>query len=866
VRDLFPLQAVVAVLGHLREPLLLASASGQILAANVAAAEALGASAEALVGGSLADYSPDPAGLPALDGPGTDRPFPVRSRAGKRFVCDRTRIADDVLLLRLSGGPDATPRTRVFLDAMGGAGADEPADSRLDRLLAFTRVLARAITTTEVAEAVVDMGLAATFARGGGLWLRSADGLWVCLARSVGAGVPRPEDFDHVPLDREVRMPILDAIRDGSPVWIESCAQMEAQYPEVLRAFSRGGESALACVPLLSQGRCIGGLTHNYEGARTFGEDERAFLQVIAWHSAQAIERSRLYAAEKRAREAAESGQRRSEFLARASKLLTSSMEDEPPTLASIPGAAVPHVADWCIVELAEDRLRGAPALVAHVEPEKVPLVRELGQRLRAPGLLGYGISRVLQSAKSELHRAVPLEQARAVGGPELASLLAEIGIGSSILVPITVRKSTLGVIVLASSRRVYDEDDLAMAEDLGRRAGLALDNARLYRDAREADRQKDEFLAMLSHELRNPLAPIVSALDVMSLGAGGAFARERSVIQRHVEHVVRLVDDLLDVARMTRGKVRLHEEPSEVAKVIAKAVEMVVPLIDGRAQGLTIDVPASGIPVMADPARLAQAIANLLENASKYTPLAGAIAITARPSGSEAVIRVIDSGIGIAAEALPRIFDLFAQEARALDRAGGGLGIGLTVVKELVALHGGSVSAESEGPGRGSAFIVRLPLASLAPVERATPAADPAAERRRAGALRVLLVDDNVDAADMVATALEVLGHAVRVAFDGPSALADAPDFKPDVALVDIGLPGMDGYELAGRLRRLDVAPIRLIAVTGYGQDRDFVRTREAGFEEHLVKPVNLDALREVLERMRGSLPAPAVSPSGTS
>jgi CheY-like chemotaxis protein len=316
---------------------------------------------------------------------------------------------------------------------------------------------------------------------------------------------------------------------------------------------------------------------------------------------------------------------------------------------------------------------------------------------------------------------------------------------------------------------------------------------------------------------------------------------------------VVRLVDDLLDVARITRGKIHLQTEPLEVAVAVAKAAEMVRPFVEERAQRLTVAVPEHGLLVMADEARLVQAIANLLSNASKYTEPGGAIALDAETTDTAAILRVRDSGIGIAPEALRRIFHLFVQETPALDRSRGGLGVGLTVVKELVRLHGGSVSARSEGLGHGSEFVIRLPLMPFWKTANPAISDGPATlvAPGRSDDLRVLLVDDNADAADMVGAGLQAMGYVVRVTYDGPSALSAAMDFKPDVALVDIGLPGIDGYELAARLREMDVGrSMRLVALTGYGQERDFRRSREAGFDEHLVKPVDFEKLEGVLQR----------------
>ncbi|HTB76905.1 MAG TPA: ATP-binding protein [Polyangiaceae bacterium] len=546
----------------------------------------------------------------------------------------------------------------------------ERSASQLARLHGFTGALAQAITWAQVVDTVVEMGMAATSARSCEVWIPSDDGMTVSCVGSAGRNRSSDEETE-IPLERSIRKPIFDSMRAGSPVWIESCRQMEERYPEALRAFAGGGEASLACLPLFAQGRCVGGLVFAYEGVHRFLEDERAFLQVLSWHAAQAIERSRLYAAERKAREAAEANHLR-----------------------------------------------------------------------------------------------------------------------------------------------------------------------------------KDEFLAMLGHELRNPLAPILTAIDLMNLRGGNAFVEERTIITRQVRHVVRLVDDLLDVSRITSGKIELRKEHVEVAEVIVEAVEMASPLLEERFQHLTLSASARGMPVIADRGRLAQAIANLLTNAAKYTEPRGQVSVVAGVEGAEVVVRVQDSGIGIAPETLPNIFDLFVQERGALDRAQGGLGIGLTVVRSLVHLHGGTVLARSGGLGLGSEFVIRLPLGPDKEPE-ARPVLQPLA-RPKPIPRRVLIVDDNVEAARMLATLLEAFGHSTSVAIDGPSALAVAPAFRPEVALLDIGLPVMDGYELARRLRRMEgFAATRLVAITGYGQASDRRKSREAGFDDHLVKPVNVDTLATIFGRL---------------
>ena len=373
-----------------------------------------------------------------------------------------------------------------------------------------------------------------------------------------------------------------------------------------------------------------------------------------------------------------------------------------------------------------------------------------------------------------------------------------------------------------------------------------------LRQAAESANRAKDEFLAMLGHELRNPLSPILTALQLMKLRGSDASERERTVIERQVTHLTRLVDDLLDVSRIARGKVELKEEIVEIAEIVAKAIEIASPLLEQRTHTLDVHVQRTGLTVKGDSTRLSQVISNLLTNAAKYTAPGGHITIRTEGDDGEVVVRVRDTGMGITPEVLPRVFDLFVQERQAIDRSQGGLGLGLTIVRNLVERHGGTVSASSEGPGKGSEFVVRLPRASAGSVLEDAPANSAFSESvvpRQGNSPRVLVVDDSVDGAEMLAAALSAKGYDTRVAHDAPVALRIAADFRPDVAFLDIGLPVMDGYELAARLRELpDLNGMKLIALTGYGQESDRQKSREAGFDHHLVKPVDLLILESVL------------------
>ncbi|QEL20228.1 hybrid sensor histidine kinase/response regulator [Limnoglobus roseus] len=393
-------------------------------------------------------------------------------------------------------------------------------------------------------------------------------------------------------------------------------------------------------------------------------------------------------------------------------------------------------------------------------------------------------------------------------------------------------------------------------ADHARRMIGVALDiNDRklLEQDLKDADRRKDEFLAMLAHELRNPLAPIRAALHILQQPAAGedAIRRAQDMMGRQFTHMVRLIDDLLDVGRITKGRIELRRERVPLARVIENAVETSRPLIEAGRHRLTVVPPESPIELEADQTRISQVIANLLNNAAKYTPEGGQIQLTSElsPDGREAIVRVRDTGSGISPPMLTRIWDLFTQVDQTLDRAQGGLGIGLTLVKRLVELHGGSVEARSPGVGLGSEFIIRLPAcASSMPPDRPQAAND---QRAKVG-VRVLIVDDNVDAAESLAMLLGIEGHTTRIAHDGPSALPLAAQFDPHVVLLDIGLPGLDGFQVAQTLRAASqFEKVFLIALTGWGQDSDRAKSRAAGFDLHLVKPIDpIELLRIIASK----------------
>jgi len=434
------------------------------------------------------------------------------------------------------------------------------------------------------------------------------------------------------------------------------------------------------------------------------------------------------------------------------------------------------------------------------------------------------------------------------------ADAFARYGVRSVLALPLVKAGRLTAILSLHHVEpRSWSEEDIEKARDTAERTWAALEKAKAQAELREANRRKDEFLAMLAHELRNPLAPISAAAQLMELGRldPARLKHTSQVISRQVKHMTGLVDDLLDVSRVTRGLVALDLVPQDIKSIVHNATEQVRPLMEAQKHRLITELPAAPAHVMGDAKRLVQILTNLLNNAAKYTPAGGEIHLSVTIEGDEVVTRVKDNGIGIAPELQPRVFELFVQAERTLDRSQGGLGLGLALVKSLVELHGGTVSCRSDGQDLGTCFTVRLPkvVREFAPVERRR--GDRSLESA-GGRLKVLVVDDNTDAAETLSMLLETSGHEVRVEHDGADALVTARESLPDVCLLDIGLPDMDGKDLARRLRaQSETANAVLIAITGYGQEQDRRSALEAGFDHHLVKPVDPIRLTALLNKI---------------
>jgi len=539
-----------------------------------------------------------------------------------------------------------------------------------------------------------------------------------------------------------------------------------------------------------------------------------------------------------------------SDFLAEASSRLVDYFSDES-TMQEVASIAVPDFADWCAIDMLEPDGQGRRVALVHSEPDDDELQNSLAElypcQFDANSILYKTLKTGGAHLEEQLNDDAPVSTL--VAGDHWKSLQPKL-IRSVLCVPLISRSRMLGAISfgMAKSGRYFDSEDLQAAEDVASRFTVAMENTLLYDQLRATDRRKDEFLAMLAHELRNPLAPIRSGLDLLTLEAQDD-QPVLLVMKEQVEHLVRLVDDLLDVSRIMRGKIDLRKKTTELKEIIDRAVEAVRWTFNEKQQTLSTDVPDQSLPVFVDPVRLVQVVSNLLNNASKYTDPGGNIELKVESAGEEVRVRVIDNGIGIEPELLPNVFDLFTQSSRALDRAQGGLGIGLTLVRNLVEMHRGSVTVFSDGPGSGSEFLFQLPLSKRRPASSVTDS-----PLDSGIGYRILVVDDNLGAAKLLTMLLGKLGpHIIEMAHDGPSALEKLEEFSPQMILLDIGLPEMDGYEVAVRIRKQpQFAETLLVALTGYGREEDRQRSKEAGFDEHLVKPPALDALKQLFHHAR--------------
>jgi PAS domain S-box-containing protein len=696
----------------------------------------------------------------------------------------------DLLAAMTAQATLALERCQLFSAEREARAAALRSARRSSRLQEATLALTGASGSHAVAHELLRVAAEALDARAGAVLVPAPGGAEVELLSALGFPRERVLEWRRAPIAGSLAGQV---IATGRPLWLEDLGAVAAMSPaagaraERLAADIGARPGALAVVPLRVGAAVTGALALTFDGPRAFGDDDRELLLALTALASQALDRARLFDADAASRRAVEAANAKLEAII----------------------VATP-----------------APVLMVDAQ-QRVELWNPAAERTfgwSAAEVLGRELPIVPDDRREEFRALLE----RVVGGGGVAGFE-------------TVRRRRDRTLIAASvwAAPVYLPDGtvhyLAVVLDMTerRQAEEAL---------REAGRRKDEFLALLGHELRNPLAPILTAVELLKLRDGGAASREVATIERQARHLVALVDDLLDVARITRGKVSLRRERLELGAVVAQALESVSSLIEQRRHAVEVDVPREGLRVHGDTRRLVQIVSNLLTNAATYTPPGGRIVVRARRDGEAVELAVRDSGVGFTAEIAARMFEPFVQGHRVRERLEGGLGLGLALVRGLVELHGGQVRASSDGPGQGSTFTVTLPLAAAAPAP-APPAAGPATASPRPAA-RILVVDDNRDAAELLAEALNAAGHEAVAAFGPTEALRCVESFTPDVAVLDVAMPVMDGYELGARLRARFGAALRLVAVTGYGQDRDHERSREAGFHAHLVKPVELSAL----------------------
>jgi PAS domain S-box-containing protein len=699
--------------------------------------------------------------------------------------------------------------------------------SPLNQLQAFTAALSRAVTSEQVAEAILTYAQRALGADAGIVYRLGEDEIEFVLAGVVG--YPRDVSDGWRRFAASPSSPPIDAPDENSLFIVPLIAAVHSSYAQVNRFLTGHGLATAVGLPLLCAGRIIGGLGLRFRGGLSLSEHDRTTLTSLA---AEALARSRKFEAEQATRirlESELSKRTQSETLEAAERRYAGSVA---------PGS-----------EQSSERLRESEEEF-HLLADSIP---QLAWMARADGHIywynrrwydytGTTLERMQGWGWQSVHDPQQLpkvverwESCIATGEPfdMVFPLKGADGRSRWFLTRVVPLRGRDGHILQWFGTNT-DITELREMEDA----------------LRDADRRKDEFLAMLAHELRNPLAPIRTAAQIIKL-AGSPDSKiqlAREMIERQVGHLARLVDDLLDVSRITRGKIKLHNDLAELSAIVARGVEASKPLIDARRQHLTLHLPSQPMRVQGDATRLAQVVSNLLDNAAKYTDEGGRIELTLEAKDGKAVVSVRDNGMGISADLLPHVFDLFRQGDRSSDRSQGGLGIGLTLVKSLMELHGGTIDAHSAGPGKGSEFVVKMPLIA-APELDLPAAADHDRKPRPAISRRVLVVDDNMDAALSLAMLFEGEGHYVCTTRDGASALEIARTFRPEIVLLDIGLPRMDGYEVAKRLREQpETRDTFLIALTGYGQEEDRRRTAQAGFNAHLTKPADPVVLLQLL------------------
>jgi len=706
--------------------------------------------------------------------------------------------------------------------------------TRLELLQTITASFVRALKPQDIAEIIVQQGTAVLGAPSGGIWLLAEGTKCLELVRSTGFTPRALERYARLDLDSD--MPIARCQRSRSEVWIESRSEYATSYPEAAAQSDESSEMALVCLPLQVEGRCFGAFSMAFTRARPFVGDERPFLVTLAHHAALALDRARLF-------EEAERVQASLRFLSEASGVLAGSL-DYDETLATVARLAVPWLADWASIDMLKPDGTFRRVAVAHVDPTKVHLAWELSRRQPANSRDSTGTANVVRTGKPEVFAEISDDlHEQAISDAEVLNIVRALGLVSSICIPLNVGGRPVGAITLVSaeSQRHFGASDLALAEELARRASMAIDNARAYREAQDANRLKDDFLATMSHELRTPLNAILGWSTMLRTRPGIDVKKALETIERNARAQVRLIDEVLEISRIMTGKLRLDLQSIDLAAVFRASVDVVAP--SALAKGIVLDVHATEpCPFYGDSIRLQQVFWNLLSNAIKFTPKGGHVEARLERSGSQVELTVADNGRGIRSDFLPVMFQRFRQADSSTTRTEGGLGIGLAIVGHLVELHGGTVKAHSAGEGRGATFSVVLPIRALTIEEPRSARADMIVDKPLAG-LRILVCEDDADSRDLLSELLSSEGAVVRLAAAAGEAMEHLREFRPDVFVSDIGLPVVDGYSLIRQIRQLTGEQggwTPAIALTAYAGAEDARRAFEAGFQSHMTKPVD--------------------------
>jgi len=699
-----------------------------------------------------------------------------------------------------------------------------------------------------VLSAAIDLARDVVAADGYALWRADRDGAFRIL-RSFGVS----EDFAG-------RIIGVQAAEEGTPSvpfaepFVCEDVETSPMVADMRDAYRREGIASMIVFPLVIRGRRAATMVFYSRRRRQFRDEDVQVGRALANIAAASVSTAELYEEQQTAREAADYARQQAAFLADAGAALSASLDYEA-TLSAVARLAVPAIADWCAVDIVGDRGVLQRLAVVHVDPEKLELARALEERYPADPAARGGVHEVLRTGRPAFMSRIPPALVDAgARDEEHRRILRALNLTSYMCVPLATQGRTFGAItfVSAESGREYAEGDLRMAREIAARASMAVENARSYARATEASRLKDEFLATLSHELRTPLNAVLGYARMLRLGTMPAekAGQALEVVERNATSLKQIIEDVLDVSRIVAGRLRLNVEPVDLPGIVHEACATVMPAADAKGVRVETVIDPLATAVSGDPDRLQQIVWNLMSNAIKFTPRGGRVQLRLSRVNSRVEIAVSDTGSGIAPDFLPFVFERFRQADATFAREHGGLGLGLAIVKQLAELHGGTVSASSEGLGGGATFVVRLPMMIVRPPAEAGPREQPHGDRAiptvetvpRLDGIHVLAVDDERDSLELLRSALEGVGATVTTAASASAALDVIRQQAPDVMVADIGMPGVDGLQLIRAIRQLD-EPARSIpaaALTAYARSQDRVTSLASGFQMHLVKPID--------------------------